>query len=188
VVVGYYNGSDIATLDDDASPDRSDACAVEGLAALAAAVRADARFTDRCTVTCRRHQVTLEPEPQVVSSLWAEVNDLAVRLGVTGLRVLRSGHSVDVVGDAASKRRVVEAVAERMADGELAVLCVGDRGRWPGNDCELLALPHSLSVDEVSTDPQTCWNFAPPGVRGVEAALVYLKALTARGGRARLRL
>jgi hypothetical protein len=187
VVVGYYSGSDIATLDDDTSPDRSDACACQSLAALAAAVRADVRFAGHC-VTCRRHQVTLEPEAAAVPALWAEVNDLAVRLGLAGVSVLRSGHSVDVLDGAASKRRVVEAVAARMVDPSLAVLCVGDRGRWPGNDFELLALPHSLSVDEVSTDPQTCWNFAPPGVRGIEAAIIYLKALKARRGRARIRL
>jgi hypothetical protein len=187
VVVGYYNGSDISTLDNNESPDRSDACASESLATVAAAVRADDRFADNCEITSRRHQITLEPRAHAVSALWAEVNDLIVRLDLQDIRVLRSGHSVDVVSAATSKRRVVHAVASRMKGEGLAVLCIGDRGRWPGNDYELLAHPYSLSVDEVSTDPSTCWNLAPPGVRGVEAALIYLKALKGRQGRARFR-
>ena len=34
-----------------------------------------------------------------------------------------------------------------------ASLCIGDRGQWPGNDFELLSTPFSLSVDEISNDP-----------------------------------
>jgi hypothetical protein len=58
-----------------------------------------------------------------------------------------------------------------------AVLCIGDRGRWPGNDFALLQEPYSLSVDEVSPDPNTCWNLAPPGHRGIQVTLDYLQSL-----------
>ena len=54
------------------------------------------------------------------------------------------------------------------------VLSVGDKGQWPGNDYELLNTPYSLSVDEVSADPDTCWNIAPAGHRGTQAVLDYL--------------
>ena len=37
----------------------------------------------------------------------------------------------------------------------------------------------ALSVDELSVDPNTCWNLAPRGQRGIAATLCYLKALTA---------
>ena len=57
------------------------------------------------------------------------------------------------------------------------MLIVGDRGRWPGNDYELLREPYSLGVDEVSVDPSTCWNLASPGQRGPSVTLEYLKAL-----------
>lgn len=48
---------------------------------------------------------------------------------------------------------------------------------WPGNDSYMLKEPFSLSVDEVSPDPKTCWNLAPPGYRGVQATLAYLDCL-----------
>jgi hypothetical protein len=57
------------------------------------------------------------------------------------------------------------------------VLCIGDRGCWSGNDFDLLREPFSLSVDEVSPDPTTCWNLAPAGHRGVQATLDYLGAM-----------
>lgn len=63
------------------------------------------------------------------------------------------------------------------------ILCIGDKGRWPGNDFDLLSEPFSLSVDEVSSDPVTCWNLAPAGYRGIQATLYYLDhmRITAKG-------
>ena len=57
------------------------------------------------------------------------------------------------------------------------ILAIGDRGRWPGNDYDLLRSPFALSVDEVSVDPQTAWHLGPPGQRGVEVTVGYLRAL-----------
>jgi len=77
-----------------------------------------------------------------------------------------------------TKRTVIDRVQDLIAMGPAgAVLCVGDRGRWPGNDYALLSGPHSLSVDEVSPDPGSCWNLAIPGCRGAAAAIAYLKCL-----------
>jgi hypothetical protein len=93
---------------------------------------------------------------------------------------------MDVLSPGVDKRAVVGRVAELLGEGSSpAVLCVGDRGRWPGNDYSLLCHPNSLSVDEVSPDPGTCWNLAPAGVRCVEACLVYLRRLKTAGGRMR---
>ena len=43
-----------------------------------------------------------------------------------------------------------------------------------GNDFALLHGPYSLSVDEVSLEPSSCWNLAMPGSRGVQALHWYL--------------
>ena len=40
----------------------------------------------------------------------------------------------------------------------------------------------SLSVDEVSSLHDACWNLAPRGVIGPDATLHYLRAITAQGG------
>ena len=68
------------------------------------------------------------------------------------------------------------------------VLCVGDRGEWPGNDYELLGRPLSLSVDEPSPAPDAGWNLAPPGIRGSTAAVYYLDRLRSGRGGLRIRL
>lgn len=60
------------------------------------------------------------------------------------------------------------------------ILCIGDLGRIPGNDADLLASPYGLSVDQVSCDPKSCWNLAPPGHRGTQAAVNYLTCLVSR--------
>jgi len=107
--------------------------------------------------------------------LWALVAGVLAKAGLGALTVLRSSHSVDVLAEGVSKLRVVEA-AGKLGGGD--VLCIGDRGRWPGNDHELLATPYGLSVDEVSRDLETGWNLAPPGMRGADALAYYLAKLT----------
>lgn len=56
-------------------------------------------------------------------------------------------------------------------------MTIGDRGRWPGNDYELLHGENTLSVDETSVDPASCWNLADAGQRGVQATLEYIRLL-----------
>lgn len=52
--------------------------------------------------------------------------------------------------------------------GRLKAACTGGKGRKPGNDHELLGTRHSLSVDEASDDPSSCWNLLPHGMSGPE--------------------
>jgi len=94
---------------------------------------------------------------------------------------------MDVVAPGVSKQSVVDRVGQLVPGrGDAPILCVGDRGLWPGNDYALLGTPHSLSVDEVSPDPGSCWNLARPGRRGPPVALDYLEHLEADGEALRL--
>jgi hypothetical protein len=82
-----------------------------------------------------------------------------------------------------TKLAVIAGVGAFLADHPNAsILCIGDRGRWPGNDYALLGSPFALSVDEVSPDPLSGWNLAAPGRRGVTAALDYLEGLEETSG------
>ena len=56
-------------------------------------------------------------------------------------------------------------------------LCIGDKGIWPGNDFELLSTTYSLSVNEVSIMPESCWNIAKVGSKNIKATLEYLNNL-----------
>jgi hypothetical protein len=176
VHIGYYNGADIGALADDSRPDGSDACHPT-LQPVAQALVNEPRLTRGCRMTTRPFQITLEPEgattPEHILSLACQ---LVYGANVAGARVVTSSHSVDILAPGVSKRSLVEHVRNIILPGS-DILCVGDRGRWPGNDFELLALPNSLSSDFVSPDPATCWNLAPAGCRGVDATLAYMRAL-----------
>ena len=94
--------------------------------------------------------------------------------------ITRSSHSIDIVAPGVSKLNVIDRLKDRV--GEAPILTIGDRGRWPGNDYELLRGDYALSVDEISVDPATCWNLAQCGQRGIAATLDYLSSLNLDGG------
>jgi len=58
---------------------------------------------------------------------------------------------------------------------EYEILCIGDRGKWPGNDFELLDTNYSLSVDETSQNSSNCWNFLSPLIKGEKGIQKYFE-------------
>lgn len=179
VVVGYYNGGDVATLKDDSRPDGTEAVGPT-LAPIADALRVAFGQSGLANLTFRLPQVTIEPAPDANrDDVWNSVEHLVHSVGNAGVGALRSSHSIDVVAAGVTKQAVVARVVELLSeDANTSVLCIGDRGRWPGNDYALLSNPYALSVDEVSPDRQTGWNLAAPGQNGVAATLDYLQRLT----------
>ena len=181
VTVGYYNGLEIAPLSDEDTPNSS-ARPSRALAAVASRLRAQPEVTLCAEQTDRAHQITLEPRHALREDhLWLLAQQAILSEGVSGVHVVRSSHSIDIINAKRAKGAVVDAMRESVGAG--AILCVGDRGRWPGNDHELLAEPFSLSVDEVSLDPATCWHLGPAGSRGPSVLLGYLERLQLRNGR-----
>ena len=180
VVVGYYNGGDVGLLDDDAHPDGTESVS-EPLVRVAESFRSDPTLSALAKLTFRRPQITIEPAsprgPRV-EELWGIAGRLLAQPEAAGVSALRSGHSVDVVAPGVCKSAVIERVAQTTTRGPGSpVLCIGDRGLWPGNDSLLLSGPYSLSADEVSPDQDSCWNLAEPGFRGPRAMLGYLARL-----------
>jgi fructoselysine-6-P-deglycase FrlB-like protein len=186
-VVGYYNGGDIGALKDDAHPDGSDVVD-DSLKAVAKAIKIDTSISGVAQLVFRGPQITIEPNrnsnPEM---LWQYLQQFLYQLNVPGVMALRSSHSMDVVAPFVTKQTVVDEVRNRIGNDH-SILCIGDRGRWPGNDFTLLNNPHSLSVDEVSPDPARCWNLAPAGKRGVAATLFYFERLAASKDGVRLSL
>jgi hydroxymethylpyrimidine pyrophosphatase-like HAD family hydrolase/fructoselysine-6-P-deglycase FrlB-like protein len=184
ILVGYYNGAEIARLDDAGAPDgRAIPC--ESLSALAAALRAQPELARAAQQIDRAFQITLEAARLLPESrLWDLAHQVILFVGATDVSVTRSSHSIDIDAAGVSKLNVVAQLRELA--GDAPILAVGDRGRWPGNDYELLREPFSLGVDEISVDPATCWNLAEPGQRGPAATLDYLRSLEAGDGGLRL--
>ena len=173
VYLGYYNGSDTASLWDDGHPDSSPLPS-EPLKAVADAIARHSVISGLARCEPRRAQVSVQPKSPATTELtWRLLEQLA---HTYGMKAVRSSHSIDVIPQDVSKRSLVTQL-EGVASRATHVLLIGDKGQWPGNDYDLLSAPHSLSVDEVSADPDTCWNLAPPGYRGVQATLAYLDTI-----------
>ncbi len=185
LLVGYYNGAEVAGLDDDSVPNGTNRAGA-ALAPLARALRSQPELAEIATQTDRPHQITIEArQPVPENRLWDVAHQVILMTRISGVTVTRSSHSIDIVTSDVSKLNVVRYMRRSMCNG--AILAIGDRGRWPGNDYELLREPFALSVDELSVDPETCWNLAPRGQRGVSATLAYLCALESASGGLRYR-
>lgn len=178
VVIGYYNGADIGLLGDDSHPSGSNT-PVDDLALVADAIKLDSTLSLLADCTVRRMQITLEPKhPSYCGRVWLQVQEIAHRVGSPDIAVVRSSHSMDVLAPGVSKSKLVEDVRLKVTrEIDSPVLCIGDLGRWPGNDFALLSEPYSLCVDEVSVSPATCWNLAPQAHKGPQACMDYLRAI-----------
>ena len=181
VLIGYYNGAEVAPLDDDCAPDGSeDVCAA--LRPLADALRRHPTLAGCAHQEDRSFQITLETTRVMpVGGLWELVHLVIRETGVHDVTVTCSSHSVDILASRVSKLNVVRKLRETVCDEP--ILAIGDRGRWPGNDHDLLSKPFALGVDEISLDPTTCWHLGGPGQRGPTVTLEYLSALEAQDGR-----
>jgi fructoselysine-6-P-deglycase FrlB-like protein len=175
VIIGYYNGSIISSLDiDPVLPGPpSDPAATR----LETELRASPHFTGaKFRVNEKQISITIPALEEPLAAMRA-ATDIVDRFAFD-VAVRCSSHSVDITFGPAAKTNVVSAVrCLASSDDAPPILRVGDKGRWPGNDVELLDDPYGLSVDEVSPSPEGCWGFSPRGVLGVQACLYYLNRL-----------
>jgi len=181
VTVGYYNGGEIAALSRNDAPCRLDS-AEPPLDLALELLKGDSLLLETTSLTVRCRQITIEPSGNLCTdTLMSAVMTALGPVEHLGIRVLVSSHSVDVLPPGIGKLAVVDAVQQKVKSGT-QTLCIGDRGSWPGNDVALLSHWPSISVDEVSGSLATCWNLAPSGVIGPEAALRYLRAISVVDG------
>lgn len=178
IIIGYHNAGEIGDLNQSACPPEK-LPLHESLIEFVDRVKTQPVLLRDARVQAKGRQVTFELCRQADST---RVFDLAASIArmskQLGLSVVTSTHSIDVLAPGVSKRLLIDHLKEvGAATGDTSVLCVGDRGRWPGNDAELLTHPLSLSVDQVSSDPGTCWNLSSDANRFDRACLEYLDLL-----------
>jgi fructoselysine-6-P-deglycase FrlB-like protein len=171
VLVGYYNGAVIAPLG--IGPEMG---AEHSAIAAEVGQRLQAWFP-QAKVEVRDCQVSADGFRH--GQLAAIAHTTARLLAAEKLPsyVVCSSHSIDVLLTPCRKSAVVDAVRAASGDFNGTVIRIGDRGTWPGNDFDLLSDRLGLSVDEVSGDPDHCWNLLPPGILGPQATLHYLRRL-----------
>jgi len=186
-IIGYHNGAEISSLDDDSLPNRDhpvDPAVSEGLRIL----QEHSGISSRLKLDPSPFQIGVQWEREVFGmSIWQFLEPLIPKLHALDLTVASSGHSVDILAPGISKRSVATELQKRFRLRDEEVLCIGDQGRAPGNDSELLAHFPSLSVAAVSQDPRTCWRLSPAMISGPSATVWYLSKLTFKQGAARFR-
>jgi hydroxymethylpyrimidine pyrophosphatase-like HAD family hydrolase len=182
ILVGYYNGSDIGLLQDETHPNR-DLDMNPGLKSLELALKDLGDLQNFVKYECRPNQITFETAGlSTLDEIVIILSSLVRKSDIRDIKLLRSSHTVDFVASKVSKLSLVKMMMQTAGNCEAPVLCIGDKGEWPGNDFELLGSKYSLSVDEISSDPETCWNLAPFGHRNVQATMDYLRAIVIENG------
>ncbi len=171
VVVGYYNGSDIAVLSNQNRPIKK--------APLHKSLKIIAKRSKalKLEFDISPNQLTFGSN---VNSKWYNIRRILLNevmlLKLKDITIVESSHSIDIIPmDIASKNNIIKHCRKKCKDLGLALnpLCIGDKGQWPGNDYLLLSNPFALSVGEVSSSPNTGWNICPPGMRD-EKGMAYL--------------
>lgn len=170
LLIGYYNGASLGYLDDDSVPDDSSDVNPHLDALLPAIQKHSKRWSD-CQIVMRPLQISIRA-PKIRAMDLIRLMKLD-RAG-SKVKVVESGHSIDIIPKDVTKIRLLDAMHTKIVHNDLHILCMGDRGKWPGNDFEMLKTKYSLSVDKVSDDIDSCWNTLPRDVQGEAGTLEYL--------------
>lgn len=188
VMIGYYNGSEIGLLNNDSLPNLKLKINV-ALENLHQILSDRQELEIECTL--RPNQLTIEFNNNHNLSVIKEIIIQIVKSsGQRGIEILESSHSMDIIPSKVSKTDVLIPLKEILESKQLpsSLLCIGDRGKWPGNDFRLLDTSFSLSVYEVNNSKDTCWNLAPLGVTHTDATLHYLDWLKFEPSRMKLKV
>ena len=139
-------------------------------------------FNDSCVVLLaemRVHQDQLSILPRYGTSMARLAQAIRELVESCAIRVALkyTGHSIDVVPGSRDKADLLAFLESRRSIQATSVLCIADKGKWPGNDFAILSAPYSLSVGEVSSSASSCWHLAPRGLLGPAATEYYLGQL-----------
>ncbi len=178
--IGYYNCAEILPLTEEVLPSYDNSLLSEALDTFEGNVRST--FNDKMEIERRTCQISLAPTNLIGKQrLWKISQEMIAGNGLP-LKAMMSGHSIDIVEQRLSKTRMVEFLEGLVRCEGNEVLRIGDKGAWPGNDFELLNHRLGLSVNEVSSDTERCWNIGNVGEMGATLATRYLSWLKLTGG------
>lgn len=179
VVVGYYNGAYIRSLDVDIelarpapNPDLAQSFAWLESHPELFSEPFGGRFSD-VQISIKLDSLA---DPLAFPAALADCPPIASG----AVRFKRSGHSIDFFAAGTSKLSVVDRMRQTLSN-DAAILCVGDSGGRDGNDNELLSHPHGISVGTVCDRNHGCWTLFGKSLTGPEALLRVLQALKRDG-------
>ena len=174
--IGYYNGSFCLPL---SRSDRFEASLPRHsrLRTVERRIRSHPLISENCEIENKHCQITLKVRSGVSSeSLSGILAEIILGQSRLGVKFFTSSHSIDILPRQTSKMVCIRS-AKAMLSSKAGVLAIGDCGAFPGNDFELLQTEYSLSVDSVSTNISSCWNFLPIGVSHTDGTAEYFRRI-----------
>lgn len=174
VFAAYQDGAEVGRLDDDSLPSPHDPAYENPLLARVRKTLENifAGWPNPPEIRAENQLVGLRSNLRDAQHVFETCCGIALPLG---LKMFKSGRMIDITLTQVSKRNLEAHLARK----GLASLAIGDAGAWPGNDCELLASPHGLSVGSVSADPACCWRITrtsgPAATCEILAALKHVQ-------------
>ena len=176
VLIGYYNGSYIRTLDVD-------------IREQPAFAFPELRKLSTWLAQRQSHFRTykMKDSGAQISIAIADLHDPGALLRELGsddvpeVQWARSGHTIDFFAKTACKTDVVKSLAQRMRKDDAAILRIGDSGARDGNDHLMLGSCYGISVRQVCDRPDVCWSLFGREPSGPLALLAILAALVPVG-------
>ena len=179
VFVGYYNCSDIGELGYDSIPSK-ESTKDQNLLEILELLEKQKIISKNNKVTSRSKQITLENIDFNASELIQKIETIDSSK-LKNIKVVESTHSVDLLSKDVSKINLIKYIEQKNLE-QYKIMTIGDRGKQPGNDFELLANPYSLSVDMVSDNSESCWNLLTNNQKEEKGTLEYLKQFKISNG------
>lgn len=178
VLIGYYNGAIVAPLSDSSEPKITQK-PKQQLQAIYDLVKKIKFYGELPVLTLRPFQLSIEcGNPKKWNYQKANILETIANQKINSIEILESGHSIDIIAKPeVSKINIINPCVDMCLKNGISTqyLCIGDKGKFPGNDYELLQSEYSLSVDEVSFNSDSCWNISEIGNRGVSTLVSYLE-------------
>lgn len=175
IIIGYYNGAYVQTLsvDIEADPPPIDYALAETFAWLQAHSEL---FSNASGGRFSNVQISIKLDDLSDYAALPAALQACPAIARGAVKYALSGHSVDFVAAATSKRSVFN-LLKRDVPADAAILCIGDSGARGGNDNELLSHPHGISVGTVCGRPDGCWSLYGKELTGPVALLKILQAM-----------
>lgn len=184
IFIGYYNAAQIGSLSDNIIPSVSPPFG-ENLVSFEQLL-SEYNNDEIFKIEIRPLQVSISQIGRCsdynMDYIRNVVNDILSKDQFCELKMVESSHSIDVIEkEKVSKLNLYSYIQSKISMSN-DILCIGDKGLWPGNDYKLLSTPFSLSVSEVSTNQKECWNLASIGVKNTDATIEYLDKILIKEG------
>lgn len=182
VLIGYFNGALIRTLDVDIAKERLEKhCRIDEVVDWLASfplVRPDAH------IYAGNFQVTVLIDDIFDIKNFVAQMTTCPAIADGSMRLVRSLHSYDIIPSETTKLAVANRLADRSRKKDGQILAIGDSGSPNGNDYELLLQPHAISVDRVCGDSKGSWSLFGHQARGPDALQRILQSIGVNKGSA----